>query len=67
VVPVSLPRGRLTLTLLPRPQARRKIRDFVTRLDATLDVGALPPGNYELASRFADVRRTGGWIPVEIR
>jgi hypothetical protein len=39
----------------------------VTRLDATLDVGALPPGNYELASRFADVRRTGGWIPVEIR
>ena len=37
---------------------RGDAKQVVTRLDATLDVGALPPGNYELA--LDDVRRTGG-------
>ncbi|HZW05293.1 MAG TPA: hypothetical protein VFF58_00155 [Candidatus Nitrosotalea sp.] len=71
--PVSLPRGRLTATILlpvgsePGPyevqildsnlrsvtsaSGDSEIRDFVTTLRATIDLGSLPPGTYQLALR----------------
>jgi hypothetical protein len=85
--PVSLPRGRLTATILlpvgsePGPYevqvldsnlqskasatGNAEIRDFVTTLRATIDLGSVMPGRYQLA-----LRRDGEeWrlFPAEVR
>jgi hypothetical protein len=71
--PISLPRGRLNLTLLllvgsepgqydvqvldsnlaskASTTGDAEIREYITTLQAMLDVGALPPGAYQLALR----------------
>jgi hypothetical protein len=84
---VSVPRGRLNLTLLlpvgsepgeydvqildsdltsrASARGRAEIREFITTLNATLDVASLPPGAYQLA-----VRRQGeDWrlFPVAVK
>jgi hypothetical protein len=85
--PVSLPRGRLTATILlpvgsdPGPYevqvldsnlqskasstGNAEIRDFVTTLRATIDLGSVMPGRYQLALR----RNSEEWrlFPAEVR
>jgi hypothetical protein len=85
--PVSLPRGRLTATILlpvgsePGPYevqlldsnlqsnasaiGNAEIRDYVTTLRATIELGAVMPGRYQLA-----LRRNGEeWrlFPAEVK